>query len=402
MKVTDITTLQCDGGWRPWTFVKVTTDEGLVGYAECTNSQYSPWAVNGAIRDLAPVVLGRDPAAWDTLRWDLYRATRQSRGGIAQKAVAGIENALLDLRAKSLGMRVCELFGGPYRERVRTYWSHCGTARATAHELVGEPPVRCLEDVAGLGREVVKRGFSALKTNILLLGDQPEVVRPGFAGPIEGTSEALDRDVLRAAESLVGTFRDAVGPDVDIAVDVNFNFRTDGAIRLARALEPFDLMWLEIDSHDRRLLADVRAAASFPIASGECLYALHDYEPYVREHAMDVAVVDVCWNGLATSKLVADYACLHELNVAPHNYYSHLATCISAQFCAAVPNAAILEVDVDDVPWKDDLVTAVPTIADGELVLPDGPGWGVDLVEEAVAEHPWPRPGTPPTFRHGP
>ena len=105
---------------------------------------------------------------------------------------------------------------------------------------------------------------------------------------------------------------------------------------------------------------------------------------------MDVASVDVIWNGFHQAKKIADLAETFEVNCAPHNYYSHLATFIGAQWCAAIPNARILEIDVDDVPWRDELVTAVPELADGELRVPAGPGWGVEVVEDVLQAHPWP------------
>jgi L-alanine-DL-glutamate epimerase-like enolase superfamily enzyme len=105
---------------------------------------------------------------------------------------------------------------------------------------------------------------------------------------------------------------------------------------------------------------------------------------------MDVASVDVIWNGFHQAKKIADLAETFEVNCAPHNYYSHLATFIAAQWCAAIPNARILEFDVDDVPWRDGLVSAVPEISAGELRIPGGPGWGVEVQEDVLRAHPWP------------
>jgi L-alanine-DL-glutamate epimerase-like enolase superfamily enzyme len=106
---------------------------------------------------------------------------------------------------------------------------------------------------------------------------------------------------------------------------------------------------------------------------------------------MDVASVDVIWNGFHQAKKIADLAETFEVNCAPHNYYSHLATFISAQWCAAIPNVRILEVDVDDVPWREELTTAVPQIEAGKLTIPAGPGWGADVNEDVLREHPWER-----------
>ena len=135
-------------------------------------------------------------------------------------------------------------------------------------------------------------------------------------------------------------------------------------------------MWLEVDAFDPVSLAAVRNGSAIPICSGENLYTNRGFRPFFEAGAMDVASVDVIWNGFHQAKKIADLAETFEVNCAPHNYYSHLATFISAQWCAAIPNVRILEVDVDDVPWREELTTAVPEIKDGKLTIPAGPGLG--------------------------
>ena len=137
MKVASLETHFCDAGWRPWIFLELTTDDGLVGWAEITDSHGSPRGLAGIVEDLAPVVVGKDPRATERIYWELYRHTRQSPGSVIAKAIAGIENALLDVKAKALGVPVYELFGGPTRDTIPMYWSHCGTTRARAWEVTG-------------------------------------------------------------------------------------------------------------------------------------------------------------------------------------------------------------------------------------------------------------------------
>ena len=145
-------------------------DDGLVGWSEVTDSHGSPTGLAGVVSDLAPLVVDRDPRAFEAIHWDLYRRTRQSPGSIVHKAIGGIENALLDLKAKALGVSVTELFGGPTRETVPLYWSHCGTTRSRAWEVTGTPKLDSYDQVAALGAEVVERGYRAFKTNIVLPG----------------------------------------------------------------------------------------------------------------------------------------------------------------------------------------------------------------------------------------
>ena len=127
-----------------------------------------------------------------------------------------------------------------------------------------------------------------------------------------------------------------------------------------------------------------------PICSGENLYTVRGFRPFLEASAMDVASVDVIWNGFHQAKKVADVAETFEVTCAPHNYYSHLATFISAQWCAAIPNARILELDVDDVPWRDELVTGRASSSTAACSRSrSAPGWGADVVEDVLAAHPW-------------
>jgi galactonate dehydratase len=389
MKVARIETLFCDAGWRPWIFLKATAADGLVGWAEITDSHGSPRGLAGVVEDLAPLVVGRDPRAVEAVYWDLYRASRQSPGSVIAKAIGGIENALLDLKAKALGVPVYELFGGPLRHEVPVYWSHCGTTRARAWQVTGTPKLASYEDVTALGREVVQRGFSAFKTNVVVPGDEPHVLHPGFhgAGLERNSSPGVEASLQRLLEAF------ALGTEgkAEPIVDLNFNLTTEGARRTATALSDHRLAWLEIDCFDPAALAFVRRSTTIPICSGENLYGARAFRPFLEAGALDVASVDVIWNGFAQSKKIADLAETFEVNCAPHNYYSHLATFISAQWCAAIPNVRLLEVDVDDVPWREGLTTTVPEIAGGAMTVPAGPGWGTDVNEDVVREHPWPR-----------
>jgi galactonate dehydratase len=131
--------------------------------------------------------------------------------------------------------------------------------------------LRSYSDVAELGREVVRRGFGALKTNIVIPGEPASVYSPGFASGPGTTDGVATRAVLDAVERLIGTLREAVGPEVGIALDINYNFRTDGAIRIARLLDRFDVQWLEYDNWDPQALLQLKESTSTPIASGESL-----------------------------------------------------------------------------------------------------------------------------------
>lgn len=391
MKIARIESLHADAGQRNFDFLKITTDDGLVGWSEY-NESFGGVGVAAVIDGLAPSLIGKDPRAYEALVAYMYALRRPGSGGVVQQAIGAVENALLDVKARALGVPVYELLGGPVRDRIRLYWSHCGTYRVAWGSDMKLPPLRTLDDVVALGKEVVSRGYTALKTNVLVLGGERAYQHaPGFGRNLDrvGYPELnADRHVLTAVRDQLAAFRQGAGPDVDILVDLNFNYKTEGFLRVARAMEPFDLLWVEIDTRHAAALAYVRSRTTIPVASCECLFGRRDYRPYFEHQSVDVAIIDTPWNGVAESVKIAVMADTYEVNVAPHNFYGHLATLMNAHFCAVVPNMRIMEIDVDHVPWYDELVTVKPVIVDGHLHLPTGPGWGTEINEEAVRAHP--------------
>jgi len=388
MKIARIEDLHCDAGWRVFSFLKITTDDGLVGWSEY-NESYGSYGLTGIIKKLGERLIGQDPRPVERISSTLYAVTRQAPGGMNAQAIAAIENALLDVKAKALGVPVYALFGGPVRDRLQLYWSHCGSYRLNHAERMGVEPVRSLDDLVSLGRHVRERGFAALKTNIFRFdGNPPYMHQPGFTrGP--GFPELnADARLLAAIRDELAAFRQGTGPDIGILLDLNFNFKTEGYVKVARAVEPYDLFWLEIDSYDPEGLAYIRSRAAMPIASCESLFGRRQFRPFFENRSMDVAIVDVPWNGLLESVKIAAMAEAYEINCAPHNFYGHLSTLMSAHFCAAIPNFRVMEIDIDDVPWKDDLVTHPPVIENGQLQVPTRPGWGADVNEDAIKAHP--------------
>jgi galactonate dehydratase len=388
MKIAAIESLHADAGQRVFDFLKITTDDGLVGWSEY-NESFGGVGVTAAIAGLTSQLVGKDPRPYEAHVTLMSAIRRQAAGGVIQQAIGAVENALLDLKAKALGIPVYELLGGPVRDRIRLYWSHCGTYRLQWGKEMELPPLRTLDDVVKLGKEVVARGYTALKTNVFMLGADPYLHSPGFARRGPGYPELnADRPVLTAIRDELAAFREGAGPDVDILVDLNFNFKTEGFLRMARALEPFDLLWVEIDTRNPQALAYIRRSTKIPVASCECLFGRRDYKPYFDAQAVDVAIVDTPWNGVAESVKIASMADVYEVNVAPHNSYGPLATLMSAHFCAVVPNFRIMEIDPDRVPWYDELATVTPRIEEGHLLLPTGPGWGTEINEKTVRAHP--------------
>ena len=388
MKVAAIELLSCDAGWRNYHYVKLTAENGIVGWSEFDEGFGAP-GVSAVIARLAPRVIGQPVSAHERIYAELYCATRPAAGGIVALALGAIENALLDAKARALGVPVYELLGGRVRDRIRVYWSHCATWRIN-HPTYYGPPITGLEGVQALGREVREKGFTALKTNLFSYdaeGRSARGWRPGFGVPFEPgltVERRLLDDLTRHLEAL----RAGAGPDVDLLLDLNFNAKTEGYLKILRRIADFDMFWVEIDSRSPEALALIRRQSPHPISSCETLLGLREFLPYFAAGAMDVAIVDTPWNGVWQSMKIAAAADAHEMNVAPHNFYGHLCTMMNAHFSAAVPNLRIMETDIDRVAWDHELVTHVPEIVDGHLIVPDRPGWGTEPVEAALRAHP--------------
>jgi len=388
MKIKNIETLSCDAGWRNYHFVKITTDSGIIGWSEFDEGFGAP-GVGTVIARLTSRLIGQDVNAHERIYNELYTVTRPAAGGVVALALGAIENALLDAKAKGLSVPVYELLGGKVRDRIRVYWSHCATWRISLPQVY-KPAITDLDGVKALGREVREKGFTALKTNIFTYdaqGRQATGWRPGFGVPFEPGLN-VERHILRNLVRHLEALREGAGPDVDILLDLNFNAKTEGYLKILRAIEDLDIFWVEIDTFNPQALAYIRNHSPHPISSCETLLGLGEFLPYFREQAMDVAIVDTPWNGVWQSMKIAAAADAYEVNVAPHNFYGHLCTMMNAHFCAAVPNLRIMETDIDRPEWDHELFTHLPEFVDGHLVMPNRPGWGIEPNEEGMKKHP--------------
>ncbi len=384
--VTAVETRHCDAGWRNYHFCKITTDEGIVGWSEFDEGFGSP-GVSTVIESLAPRVVGQSVMAHERVHTELFAATRPGAGSVVGQGIGAIENALLDAKAKALGVPVYELLGGRQRDRIRVYWSHCGTWRIAQHRFYGNR-ISDLAGIRALGEEVRDKGFTALKTNIFTMWDGAlRSWAPGFGRPWNPAHNA-EPLVLRGLHDVLTAFREGAGEDMDILLDLNFNFRTAGVLEVLRSLADFDLFWLEYDNDSPDALRYIRDHAHTQVASLETVIGLPGFLPYFGAQAVDVAIIDAVWNGTWQSMKIAAAADAHEVHVAPHNFYGHLSTMMSAHFAAAVPHLRIMETDIDRLPWDDELFTEVPEIVDGHLIVGDRPGWGTEPDEAALAAHP--------------
>ncbi len=373
MKITKVQPLVCNGGVRNWVFVKVETDEGITGYGDASACPGEA-IIAEAVRDLADFVVGEDPFNTEMLWSKMYRgSTWYGLGGVVNSAISGIDTALWDIKGKALDTPVYNLLGGRCRDRVELY-VHCDALEQ------GDDLTAVSENT----QRIVDEGFRTVKTH--LVAEVCKVPRT------ERMNRGLERRIIKDTAAKVEVIRKTAGEDVEICIDVNGILNVPTAVRLGRALEPYDLLFYEepVPPENAEAMKRVRDSVKIPICTGERLYSTHSYRRLLELQAVDIVMPDLqkC-AGLTEAKRIAALAETYYATVAPHNYNSPLTPIIDAHLCATLSNFLILEFVWPDIEWRDEVMTAPLHVEDGHLVLPEGPGWGVDLVEEEIAKHPY-------------
>jgi galactonate dehydratase len=368
VKVTALDTVVVNARLRNWVFVKVTTDEGVTGWGEAS-LEWKTQGVVGAIRDLADIVVGEDPFRIEHLWQAMFRQQFWKGGVVTMSAISGIDQALHDVKAKALGVPLYELIGGRVRDRVRLY-DHLGGGDSTA---VYDDATEA--SFAARARESVADGFTALK-----------ILAVPVSRGLEGAA------AVRRAEALMGAVRDAVGPDVDVMVDLHGRTTPAAAIRYGRALATYDPWFFEepVQPGNVDALVEVARALPFPIATGERLVTRWEFRELFERRACAVAQPDICHcGGVSEVMRIAAAAETAFVTMAPHNPLGPIATAVNVHVALAMPNFLIQEVMRSDVPWRDEVVDAPLQIVDGHVLPPTRPGIGVEVDEVAAALHPY-------------
>ena len=369
MKIAAISTRVVNARMRNWVFVKVETDQGLVGWGEAS-LEWKTRAVLGCVEDLAPLILGQDPRRIEHLYQTMYRHSFFRMGVIGMSALSGIEQACWDIFGKSLGVPVYQLLGGGVRDSIRMY-DHLGGGEMNALYLQDQP-----ERMAERARESVAAGYSAIKALVVPVSE-----------PLDGVAP------IRRAEACMAAIREAVGDGVDIMVDLHGRTTPAMAIQYGQALAPYRLFFFEEPCPPENLsaLAEVaRGLPGVPIATGERLVTRFQFRELFEQGACAVVQPDLCHcGGLWEARKIAAMAETSYVSVAPHNPLGPIATAAAIQFGFATPNFLIQEAIRSDVPWRDEVVTTPIRVVDGHVSLPKGPGLGIEVDEVAAARHPF-------------
>lgn len=388
MKISSIELIDVQAGWRVWSFLRINTNEGIHGISEFSESNGSRLAISAAINEMKEQIIDCDPRNYNFLINNLRSKTVQSAGGIITKAISAIENALIDIVAKKLNIPVYELFGGKIRNNLTTYWSHCGTSRVRAANHIQKNPISKEEDLIEFCKEVNASGFKYIKTNlgIRVDGEKYSIYMPG-SNKSKGWPELeYNIEIENEIVNWIGKLHHHLDKSIQIAVDLNFNFRQDGIKQLLKKLEKFNLLWIELDYQNLQKIGHLIRTTT-PICSGENNLTPELTKILLSTGFVDILSIDVNWNGFTNSIFQAKMAETDNLSITPHNFNSHISTFIAAQFGSIIPNMKLMEYDVDDVPWRDIIVTEVPKFKDGDMILQEGIGWGIDLDYRKVANY---------------
>jgi galactonate dehydratase len=370
VKITSMTTFALPPRWL---FLKIETDEGIVGWGEPVLEGRAA-SVAAAVDELSDYLIGKDPRRIEEHWTVLYRAGFYRGGGIHMSALAGIDQALWDIKGKALGVPVHDLLGGRVRDRIKVYsW------------IGGDRPA----ETAAAAKDAVERGFSAVKMN----------------GPEE--LQYLDsRDKVEKVVANVAAVREAVGPDIGIGVDFHGRVHRPMARVLLDALQPFHLMFVEepVLSEHVDGIADVLRSSATPIALGERLYSRWDFKDVITSGVVDIIQPDLSHaGGITEVRKIAAMAEAYDIAVAPHCPLGPVALAACLQLDAVAYNAVIQEQSLGiHYNTSNDLLDYIadPTVfayEAGSVAIPQGPGLGIEVNEDYVREraaegHRWRNP----------
>lgn len=366
MKITKVTPMVMGTAWRNLTFVKVETDEGLLGVGEVRVVNRTE-AVLGYLAESVPrYVLGSDPFETEKLVQRMLRDDYMRAGDIVASGIALIEMACWDIVGKALNQPVYRLLGGAVRDRIKAYANGWYTVERTPEEF------------HAAARRVMAKGYRALKFD------------PFGAGYYE-----LEPAEKRRVVSLVEAVRDAVGPDVEILLEMHGRFNPVTAVAMVKELAPFNLGWVEEPVPPENLAALQKAAEGIapygiPVATGERLHTKYEYRELLERQAADVIQVDLThFGGLAQTRQLAAWADAYYVLVAPHNVGGQVSTAANLHIAATMPNFKIQEYFNDfSEAWVKESALGLPEVVDGYFALPQGPGLGVTLDEDVIRAHP--------------
>ena len=376
MKITDVKVWLVEGVKYNWTMLKIYTDTGHTGVGESTNWPGSPMVFH-ATKHAGERIIGLDQMKIDFIWTKLYRDLNWvGPGGVSLCAISGIDMALLDLKAKVLGVPCYELLGGKFRSKINlyaNYWFIKGNHTP--------------EDYASAAKKVKEAGFTGLKFD--------PFAHTSYLYGEDSTEMSLSIAQQNLAYDISKAVRETVGSDFDMMIETHalLNFRI--ATKMALRFSELDITWYEEPVGPENLESLIAIRNRLPgnasICVGERLYTRHGIRRALENQVSEILMPDITrCGGPSEMKRMATMMEAYNVQLAPHNPNGPLSTLAGAHVCASIPNFFRMEFMFTDVPWRDTIITHPinKMVKDGVLHLSDRPGLGVDLIEEEMEKHP--------------
>ena len=366
MKISRVTPMVMGTAWRNLTFVKVETDDGLIGVGEARAVNRTD-GVLGYLNEAIPrYVLGEDPFNVERLVARMFREDFARAGEITMTGIALIEIACWDIMGQALGQPVYRLLGGAVRDKIKAYANGWYTVERTPDEF------------AAAAQRAVAKGYRALKFD-----------------PFGGGLYELERPEKLKSISLVEAVRAAVGPEIELLIEMHGRFNPPTAVEIAKELAPFKPSWYEEPVPPENLAALQRVSQAIaplgvPVATGERLHTMHEYRELFELQAADIIQPDIThFGGLLNAKKLAGWAEAYYVLVAPHNVGGPVSTAAALHLAASTPNFKIQEHFNDFAEaFVKQSAPGLPEVVDGYFALPPGPGLGVKLNEDVIRANP--------------
>ena len=378
MRITRLETVRL--GRHPHSlWLRIHTDDSLIGLGE---TSYAPRAVSALIHDqLAPLLLGRNPLDIERHWHAMFAAVNAyGYGGAETRAISAVDIALWDIAGQYCGQPIYNLLGGRSRDRIPVYNTCLG------HGPHQDDRTWMTGQAGQLAADLLSQGISAMKIWPFDLPPGLADAEAGAPGPVR---HYLDKDSLKRGVACVEEIRAAVGDKMQIAIEGNARWNLPAAIQIARALEPYNIMWLEemIPPDNVESYARLKAESRIPLCVSERLFTRFGFRRVVEANAADIIMPDISWTGgISETRKICAQADTYYLPVTGHDATGPVALWAAAHLMLHIPNAMILEtVRAYYNGWYNDIVTAPIPINEGMLSLPHKPGLGVALREEALS-----------------
>ena len=407
MKIKSVTTAVIEANFD-WTIVRIETDDGAVGWGE---SFFAP-GLSTIIAAMGELIVGDDARQIDAVLTRLRTAASGagSVGGIVHNALSGIDAALWDLNARSLGIPLWRLLGGRFHDAVRVYADcHGGSGLMSLGPMLDIRRPRWVDTdqvaAGAIGRSLFDPGAETEPVDLdLLSGRAAQAVAAGFDAlkfdldvpglvPVNPGSRSMPLGAESLARDMVDAIRDGAGPQTELAFDLHWRYDYASALRLATAVSAAPILWLEdpLPPENVSGLIALGQSTPVPLGGGENLIGYRQFEPLIQAGSLTVVTPDLGkFGGVSEARRLAAAAHERGLAVAPHNISGPIGTAFAAQVASTWPNFLALEYHAQDVPFFDTLVTE-PLIVEGAIHMSDRPGIGVEPDLDVIRR--WAKPG---------